>query len=292
MELLRALGALAEPPRPELAHSASALGLGPLPSVAAHQELFGHQLPPFASIYLGAEGMLGGEAADRVSGFWRALGQEAPRESDHLTVLLGLAAHLADLEERAPDDVERTRWRHVRTALVWEHVLSWLPLYLGKISDLGDRIDPFYRAWAELLGAVLSEVAKDLALPSALPLAFRAAPPLETPELEGSDAILTTILAPVRSGWIVCRFDLVRAGQDLGIGCRVAERRRSLRALLEQDIGGVLGWLSSEVDRASRQQIPERHGDERLATFWRERGVATAEWLGRLRDEARRESPT
>ena len=286
MELLRALGALAEPPRPELGRVAEALELGPLPSLAAHQELFGQQLPPFASIYLGAEGMLGGEAADRVGGFWRALGQEAPSEADHLTVLLGLAAHLADLEEQAGAAVEGERWRHARAALLWEHVLSWLPLFLWKVRDLGQRIDPFFGRWAELLGATLLEEAAGLRLPDALPLALRAAPPLGGPELEGAEAILTTILTPVRSGWIVCRADLIRAGMDLGIGCRVAERRRTLRALLEQDIGGVLGWLSREVERCALAQTPERHGDERLAAFWRSRGEPAARWLERLRSEA------
>ena len=47
-------------------------------------------------VYLGAEGMLGGAARDRVAGFWRALGLVPPAEPDHLAALLGLAAALAD----------------------------------------------------------------------------------------------------------------------------------------------------------------------------------------------------
>jgi hypothetical protein len=34
--------------------------------------------PPYAAVYLGAEGGFGGEAADRVAGFWRAIGVPPP----------------------------------------------------------------------------------------------------------------------------------------------------------------------------------------------------------------------
>ena len=36
--------------------------------------------------------MLGGEARDRIAGFWRALGLVPPPEPDHLAVMLGLYA--------------------------------------------------------------------------------------------------------------------------------------------------------------------------------------------------------
>src|SRR6266705_1585212 len=91
-ELLRALGVLCEPPEPTHARIAEALCLPGRIDAADHTELFGFQLVPYASVYLGAEGMLGGEAADRVAGFWRALRLTPPPEPDHLAALLGTYA--------------------------------------------------------------------------------------------------------------------------------------------------------------------------------------------------------
>ncbi|HYP52965.1 MAG TPA: hypothetical protein VEQ42_05460, partial [Pyrinomonadaceae bacterium] len=59
-ELFRALAALAEPPTDETARVAHALSLGPPPSADEYARLFVFQLYPYASVYLGPEGMLGG----------------------------------------------------------------------------------------------------------------------------------------------------------------------------------------------------------------------------------------
>src|SRR6266496_675887 len=93
-EIFRALGALCEPPEPAHARLAAALGLPPPPDAAAFTEVFVFQLVPYAAPYLSPDGMLGGEAGDRVAGFWRALQLRPPAEPDHLAALLGLYAPL------------------------------------------------------------------------------------------------------------------------------------------------------------------------------------------------------
>ena len=106
-ELFRALGSLVEPPTPAGQRVADLLDLGPLPGEAEYTELFLFQLTPYASVYLGPEGMLGGEARDRIAGFWRALQQEPPAEPDHLAVMLAFYARLT--EEEAGSDGSRAR---------------------------------------------------------------------------------------------------------------------------------------------------------------------------------------
>src|SRR5204863_6550834 len=96
VELFRTLGVLLEPPVAAHRPLAELLDLGPPPSAAEHTDLFRFQLYPYASVYLGAEGMLGGEARDRIAGFWRALGLVPPAEPDELTVMLGFYAELAE----------------------------------------------------------------------------------------------------------------------------------------------------------------------------------------------------
>jgi TorA maturation chaperone TorD len=160
MELFRALAVLCEPPRAETARVAEALGLGRAPAPAEFTEAFVFQLPPYASVYLGAEGMLGGEARDRVAGFWRAaLGQEVPpAEPDHLPLMLALYARLAELEGAAGDAPRREGWRAARKAFLWEHLSSWTACYLRKLAEVAP---PACRAWGELLRAALAEEGLD-----------------------------------------------------------------------------------------------------------------------------------
>ena len=83
VELLRALTVLAEPPGPAHARVADALGFSEAPAASDFGDVFLFQLYPYASVHVGAEGMMGGDARQRVAGFWRALGRTPPAEPDH-----------------------------------------------------------------------------------------------------------------------------------------------------------------------------------------------------------------
>src|SRR4051812_43675684 len=178
MELFRALAVLAEPPVAEALHLADALELGPMPGAAEYTEVFIFQLYPYASVYLGAEGMMGGEARDMIAGFWRALGLVPPAEPDHLAVMLALYAELSEREEKESDASRSERWRHARKAFLWEHLLSWLPVYLQKL----DRVaTPFYRKWGETLREALAAEIEAAGMPRQLPLHLRIASGLSDP---------------------------------------------------------------------------------------------------------------
>jgi TorA maturation chaperone TorD len=256
-ELLRAAGVLCEPPEEGQDRVAAALGLPGSPRDDDYADLFLFRLYPYASVYLGAEGKLGGEARDRVAGFWRALDLVPPPEPDHLAALLGLYAELG--ERGAPDE-----WRR---ALLWEHLLSWTPPYLAKVEDVGS---PFYRTWAAVLREALAAEAASLGpLPTA-PLAHRAAPQLELPSVVGAAAFLEQLLAPIRTGTILVQDDLVSIAGELGLGVRIAERRYVLEALLAQDAAGALGALAARA-----QAWAVRHESE----FWSGRAAAAAALL-------------
>jgi hypothetical protein len=278
MEAFRALALLAEPPREAHRPVLEALGLGELVDEAAYTDVLVLQLPPYASIYLGAEGMIGGEARDRVAGFWRALGLAPPDEPDHLTVMLATYAELGDHERRDP--ARGDAWGRARRAFLWEHLLSWLPPYLEAVGDLGV---PFYGRWAKLLASLLRREA-------------RAVPPLDRPSLHlagapavGShdlDALVAGLLAPARSGVILTRRDLARAAADLGLGARTHERRRTLRDLLEESPDPTLAWLASEVDRWSARHRLRQDARDPVTGHWVARAQATRAILDSLREEA------
>jgi TorA maturation chaperone TorD len=281
MELIRALAVIAEPPSPGMASIAGALELGALPEASEYTEIFVFQLYPYASVYLGAEGMLGGEARDRVAGFWRALGQTPPPEPDHLSVMLALYAHLSELEANEPDDARRASWRRARAAYLWEHLLSWLPAYLSKLTEIAT---PFYRRWGAILLDALREEARETGADNApLSLHLREAARLVDPREGATAEFLQTLLSPARSGMILVRSDLSRAARTLDIGLRAGERKYVLESLFAQDARGVLAWLAGEARAWGERHRRESDSFAAAARAWQAKAVASAQLLEELK---------
>jgi hypothetical protein len=280
-EVFRALGVLCEPPGDGHGRVAKALGLPRIPGAAEYTGVFIVHLYPYASVYLGAEGMLGGEARDRVAGFWRALRLTPPAEPDHLAALLGLYASLIEREAEDGDGARRLLWRQARSALLEEHLVSWLPPYLDRLAVLAP---PPYRVWATLLQSALREEVAAAGSPAALSAHLRSAPPLPDPRRDGSHGFVTGLLAPVRCGMILTRADLARAARSLGLGLRVGERKFALAALVSQDPPAVLAWLAEEARTCARRYASHASVMGPMAHFWAERALRTARLLEELRD--------
>ena len=296
MELFRALGLLIESPSPEHARVAAALGLPAVPSPAEHGRVVLQQRYPYASVYLGAEGMLGGEARDRIAGFRRALGLEddsggAPRggeevigadgpdrEADHLASLLGLLAALEQWRREESDPARQALLTQARATLLWEHLASWTGPYLTSFEGCGV---PFYEVWAALVHDALSQL--EIESPNYLPAALRGAPGFADPRVEGGAAFIASLLAPVRSGVILLRDDLERLGREEGLACRAGERRYVLNAFLAQDPGRTLQWLAHHADRWSEQV--SRTDPAPIAAWWSKRAAKTALVLNELAEE-------
>ncbi len=283
MELLRALAALAEPPAEEHGKLADLLELSAPPGGETYADVFLMQLQPYASVYLGNEGMLGGEARDRVAGFWRALGQDAPDEPDHLSGLLGLAASLAEAEGLESDAAAARLLRNSRAALLWEHLLPWVPLFLRRVEEVGG---PFYGPWATLLQDVLRSEVADLGALDVTPRHLVDAEGITDPRREGAEAFLASLLPPVRSGLILLRCDLARCADDLELGLRSGERAFVLKGLISQDPGGVLSWLGREARLRAVEQETRLEGLGPIREHWVGRANGTADLLAALAEEA------
>lgn len=258
-ELIRALGAAVTTPPPANARLRAALELPP-ESGADHTDAFVLSLPPHAAIYLGAEGKLGGDALDRVAGFWRALGLRAPGDADHLGVMLMLYAELGIAETARTDERGRAQMCRARTALFHEHLASWVPGYLAAISGLGVGSAT---AWAQLVAVALDAEATQLEPATGLPAALRDAPP---PIAAGAcfDELLDAMVTPIRSGIVLTQRDLAVIAGRVGAGFRRGERRFALKAMLQQDPRGVLAGLAeharSWIDRYQAMSWPTRAG--------------------------------
>jgi len=279
-ELIRALGAFLDAPTDELAAAARSLGLPELPGAGEHTRIFVLNLYPYASVHLGPEGMLGGEARDRVGGYWAAVGLMPPPEPDHLGAMLGLWASLLDRRDQAEEEAQRLLLDRAQQAFADEHLLPWVGVYLHRVKETAD---PFYAAWAGLLEEVLAEA--DQGGDWAPPVWLEGAPGLEDPR-EGQDGsgqrLLEGILAPLRTGIIVTREDLTRAGREMGLGVRIGERAYSLKALMGQEPRSTLLWLAGEARRQWETYDTLAGVPSAVIVFWRERALATAELLEKL----------
>ncbi|HEY2705936.1 MAG TPA: molecular chaperone TorD family protein [Candidatus Dormibacteraeota bacterium] len=278
MELVRALATLVEPPSADRRALEHALGLAAPPSAEEHTDLFVLQLPPYASIYLGEEGMIGGDARDRVAGFWRALRLLPPAEPDHLTALLGLYATVGELAETETEPARRVLAERAGAALFWEHLASWLPVYLLRVGELG--AGP-HRRWAALLGAVLAADAERWGPPDSIPAHLRESTALVDEDLD-RERIVRAVLSPVRSGLVLTRADLGRAARDLGLGLRLGERAFVVRTLIDQDARSVVRWLAGEARRQAGGHRGLAAPLQPLVRLWRERAESSACRLLRL----------
>lgn len=269
-ELLRALAVLAEDAGDEQSRVFAALGLAPEADPAAFTEFFLFSLYPYASVYLGAEGMLGGGARDRIAGFWRALALDVPPEPDHLAALLALYARL-DEDAEAPRSATSARLiEHAKHALFWEHLASWLPVYLSRAR----RIAPApYRQWAELLEEVVLAEAARTEAPSAPSQHLVHAPALSDPRECGAKAFLAQLLSPIRCGFILTRNDLAEAARVMGAGLRQGERRFVIAQMFGHDRDAMLAWLRETARREAlaHAALPLQWGSVR--SFWLERAV-------------------
>jgi hypothetical protein len=268
-ELLRALGAMALGPPGETWRAAEALGL-PTWTAAEHTGLFVLALPPYASVHLGPDGKLGGEAADRVAGMWRALGLDPPPVADHLGAILALYAELGEVSATALR-ATKDRLNQAREAVLWEHLWSWAPGYL----DAAAAHSASARPWAELTLRALTAEAGRSRPAARLPLALRAAPPVVSTDVPLDD-LLDALIARVRAGFILTRADLAAAARDLGLGLRRGERRFALRALMEQNPAGTIRWLAAHARGwASRYQARPAFGAD-PGSWWAGRAERAA----------------
>ena len=229
--------------------------------------------------------MLGGEAGDRVAGFWRALGLVPPAGPDHLAALLGLYATLGvEAADPGHGPGVRAGITHARQTLLWEHLASWVPAFLAAVCDVAT---PRVQAWAALMGEALAAETEAAAPPMRLPLALREAPG-PPPAASSLGAALDSLLAPVRSGVVLTRERLNAGACAVGVGLRQGERRFTMRAMLDQDARGTLEWLALEAARWAglhRRWMPQGAG---ISAWWSDRASATASLLDTLAQRAER----
>ncbi|HEX8852208.1 MAG TPA: hypothetical protein VF754_01905, partial [Pyrinomonadaceae bacterium] len=190
---------------------------------------------------------------------------------------------LAELEREETAEARRESWRSARRAFLWEHLSSWLPVYLEK---LGRVAPPFYRRWGALLANALDEETRHLSGGETLPLQLRDQIAPADPREASAEEFMQSLLAPARSGMILVRSDLLRAARSLSLGARIGERRFVLRSLFAQDARATLSWLAAEAEDAAARHAKMRAPFGLIARAWQQRAQRAAALLRELEADA------
>ena len=272
MELLRALGAVIEKPDASVTRLAAMLELPTQPSASEHAFLFEQQLVPCASRYLSPDGDHAAVICERMASFWRAAGATPPSDPDHLGRLLGFYAELVDMQSHETDEARRHAVGRLRKAVLWEHLLTWVPAYLSKVDLVAPRV---YRRWGQLLWQVAAREAWVVGLPVTVPAILVELAALPEPPQGNVEALAAHLVAPARSGVILAPVDIRRAADALHVPVPDAPVREALVSLIAVRQAGMLEWLATEARRGETRH--ERHKEllPALSDHWMRRAHAT-----------------
>jgi TorA maturation chaperone TorD len=266
---------------------------------AEHQALFGHELFPFAGVFMGTEGLVGeGAPAGVVRAAHAALGLECPDDPspDHLGRGLLLLERLVDAERqaRAHDDADdvRTLARWQRRVLD-EALLPWMPPLWAALA--GQPGSVWTRA-VELTVGVLAQHRSELGGPLLLATgpevhATSAVDAVLDEPRAGLAAVARALVTPHRSGVYLARRDLGvlarRSDLPQGFGSREDVLERLLRVAAEYR---TLPRLLDELARLLQARDDAYTGLESepgLAPYvppWRRRLTGSLRLVQRLRE--------
>jgi TorA maturation chaperone TorD len=178
------------------------------------------EVPPYASIYLDAPPVIGGEAGQRLEALLAAAGRplaslERAAGADHA----GLYLRALATAERAGD-----------VAPLLGEALGWLPQCLTALARAD--ADGWYGGLATLTAHALRECARAAPVaPAGLDVRRDEAP--TAPEDDSLRAIARWLSTPAWSGWFLSRHDLRALAAPFGAPTGIVERERMLEQVFE-----------------------------------------------------------
>jgi TorA maturation chaperone TorD len=275
-------------------------------AAADHYHLFGFNVFPYQSIFLGVDGSLGGDSTEAVArcyqeaGFVGVVAGALESESaDHIGHELGLLAFLSAAEADAwaaenPAVAEQMASR--QCTFLYQHLLRWLP---SLVLAVRQQAHPFYAALADLtVDLVHSHCSDYKATHHAGSRDEGAGQVLAPPDLLGDENsslqdIAQYLLTPPYSGIYLSRDDIGRLArrQDLprGFGSRKQMLVNTLRSAATYDgLGLLLGTLHELAEGWGRSYDEMAIGPQSnpFADAWRARAGRTAMILAEMAAQA------
>jgi len=244
---------------------------------AAHQDLFGFQVFPYESIFLGDEKLLGTTVSDTVRASYQQWGYQATEQAgaiDHIAEELGAMAHLCAAEMDAFADSKLAtvqRMQHGQRQLLETHLLRWIVPFVIAVQRHDNAL------FAEVATITLALVAEHFhllieasapegrALQQESGIATREVHGLQLPE---SPALITNpktslhdiaafFTTPAHCGFYLSRYLINRLGRQerlpRGFGSREQMLTNLLRTAAQYDAAPLLVHsLQSEISAWQR----------------------------------------
>lgn len=291
LEWVRALPPLAErlPPAPDL----DALA-------ADHYALFGHEVFPFAGVFMGETGLVGeGAAAGVLRAAYGVVGVPVPEDPsvDHLGQGLRCLAILLDAEREGrahADEVDVRTLERWQQRVLDEALLPWMPPLMSALA-----VQPA-SLWTRVIEMAIGVLAQHRAQLAGLPqvtgslaAAARGVEAVLDDPRTGLVKVAEALVTPIRSGVYLARRDVEtvarRCELPCGFGARHGMLERLMRSAAEYD---QLPRVLDELTRLLHARDDAYAGLEREPGLgphvpaWRTRVKGSLRLVARLREAA------
>jgi putative dimethyl sulfoxide reductase chaperone len=256
-----------------------------VPEEGAHYGLFGLQIFPYESFFLGERGLLGGAVTAAAQGRYAEAGFAAggSAAADHAGHELAFLAFLCRAEAEAGAEAQAVAGRRQELFLA-EHLLRWLSPLVVALQRHSNR---FYAALADLTWDLVADHYRALN-PAATPAFTLPAPRTEPPNgLKETANLLTT---PAHSGLFLGREEVRLLARPLNLPTGFGGRRQMVQQLLEaaaryDSLSPLRHQLSSLLAAWRHAYAQLSTSDPHLAPFispWEQRLEQTAQRLQQL----------
>lgn len=245
-------------------------------AAVVHQNLFGFNIHPHESIFLGEEGLLGGTVASAVQQTYIEIGYQTAGEPDHIGRELEALAFLCAAEAEAwEDNIPHIamQMQGKQLTLLHNHLLKWLWPFTKAVQA---HHHPLYTAVATLLRSVIVTHIEQRPVNSAT-FALPDAPAILEDEKTGLKDIAHYLVTPVYSGFYLSRDMIGRIGRQFelprGFGGREQMLTNLLRSAAQFDL---LPELIGHLHSMTQQWYDEAMGEHLALTPY------THIWAARL----------
>jgi TorA maturation chaperone TorD len=263
---------------------------------ADHYQLFGLNVFPFESVFLDAEGRMGGPSTQVVTDFYRISGFPNNRHGespDHIGLELAFLAFLCAAEADAWEDerlLSARRLRRIQYRFLDEHLLRWLPGFLQAVRRQGF---PFFSELTELAFELACEHYYDIGTEMVVrgePFRLHPLPDLLADHKTGFKEISSYLLTPAYSGLYLSRDEITRLAQAVALPRGFGDRGQMLHNLFLAAVD--YGCLPDVLDRLSalnaewvdyyRNISEQGEIPSQIAEVWLERLERTAQIIATI----------
>jgi len=208
-------------------------------TAAAHHTLFRFNLFPFESIFLGSDGLLGGDITQGVVNHYQRSGFPVSGDDtspDHVGIELAYLAFLSGAESDAWEDnlaPTAVRLQRHQSDFLQTHLLRWLPPLIVAIRQQGG---PFFTAVADLTLSLVTDhyqtLRNNLDDTAVHSWQLPPAPDLLNDEKTGLKQIAAFLVTPVHSGLYLSRDDVGQLARRQELPRGFGDRQQLLLNLL------------------------------------------------------------